>query len=34
MYAPASRRWGILTGRALSAADSLDVIREAVKTYE
>lgn len=27
-------RWGILTGRALTAAESLDVIREAVKTYE
>jgi hypothetical protein len=26
-------RWGILTGRALSPAASLDAIREAVKTY-
>ncbi|MBP2333923.1 hypothetical protein JOF41_000101 [Saccharothrix coeruleofusca] len=28
-----TERWGILTDRALSATDSLDVIREAVKTY-
>ncbi|WP_342713726.1 helix-turn-helix transcriptional regulator [Lentzea fradiae] len=27
-------KWGILTERSLSPADSLDVIREAVKTYE
>jgi len=29
-----TERWGILTDRALSAPDSLDVIREAVKTYD
>lgn len=28
-----TERWGILTGCALSSADSLDVIKEAVKTY-
>ncbi|MBB4967853.1 hypothetical protein F4559_005212 [Saccharothrix violaceirubra] len=29
-----AQRWGILTGKALSAVDSLDVLREAVNTYD